>query len=33
MKIWRFLISVELCLLLLALLCAIMAVGSFLLTG
>ncbi|HIJ94608.1 MAG TPA: cytochrome C biogenesis protein ResB [Desulfuromonadales bacterium] len=33
MKIWRFLISLELCLLLLGLLCAIMGAGSFLLTG
>jgi hypothetical protein len=33
MKIWRVMMSLELCLLLLALLCAIMAAGSFLLTG
>ncbi len=33
MKFWRFLTSIELCLLLLFLLCAVMAAGSFLLSG
>lgn len=33
MKLWRFLISIELCLVVLALLCTVMAVGSFGLSG
>jgi len=32
-KLWRFTISIELCLWLLALICCVMAAGSFLLTG